>query len=633
MKVLVDREVKAGRKVIMFMYPPDRHTPDADSAINRFQDEFKQNLVDPSRGVYMYDPREDARFDYLDPNSRQYRATDDSHPSELAREEMGKAVATMIQQLTGANAVATTAAHEDHLHEEDHLHDEFHHDEDHHDWDEHHGENWHHDEGELLYSEMAETKEGAVELAKLEQEYGEDFVEVEREFYGAEFDEEVLIAEKLELLMMEEESKSTASGKSFGPAEKLRMKMNWLRENAFEDEDLMRVAFFEGADEMGHIHAEGEHEGGKGAGKGGRKGGKGKGGKGKGGKMGPKPEDMSEEEWKALKMQEWAHMADKKNMTAAEKTEYLKEKEEKFEEMKEKMEEGAGKGKGKGGKKGEKKGGEDEKKGSKWWGMTGKGEENAAAEADKEVFNKATTVAPAARALQEKDMASKDAYYSGAEKDSSVWTGAKDASSWESKEGTKDAASTNTASKEGSKAKGEGKSGRGGSKGSKGEGKSSSKPTYEEDMGALSNLFSEEEKALMEERDGWVANANTAKVGTPAAAAENKAQTTSAQQATPSAAGLEQAAAASSATTATSTGSQVRWENMLVEEEELFSSNVLPSDATFERQGTGATYVALSGSGQTDEDVVSSASPKMVALFAQATLAVLVAAWSALLAC
>ncbi|CAD7947611.1 unnamed protein product [Amoebophrya sp. A120] len=109
MRILVNRETAAGRKVVLFLYPPDQATVDPASAINTFQNEFKEDLVNNST-VFVYDPRLDTRFDFLDPNSRQYRATDNSHPSELARTEMGKALGALIQQWTSAAGSSSSSS-------------------------------------------------------------------------------------------------------------------------------------------------------------------------------------------------------------------------------------------------------------------------------------------------------------------------------------------------------------------------------------------------------------------------------------------------------------------------------------------------------------------------------------------
>lgn len=98
---IVNRERNAGKKVIIFLYSPDALSHnDPNSWVNTFQNEYYA-LVDGDN-VQIYDPRLDPRLDYGDPNSRQYRSEDDSHPSELGRQLMGAAVSQLIDgSITG----------------------------------------------------------------------------------------------------------------------------------------------------------------------------------------------------------------------------------------------------------------------------------------------------------------------------------------------------------------------------------------------------------------------------------------------------------------------------------------------------------------------------------------------------
>ena len=101
MQHLVDREIKANRKVIIHGYPasPEATSPanEATGRISGFMDSYLK-IAAAQCNVFVLDYRNHPKLLAADPSSTNYRAQDNSHPNGLAGAEFAKSIAGIIKQ-------------------------------------------------------------------------------------------------------------------------------------------------------------------------------------------------------------------------------------------------------------------------------------------------------------------------------------------------------------------------------------------------------------------------------------------------------------------------------------------------------------------------------------------------------
>lgn len=106
---LVSREVQAGRRVVIVGYP-EGAGPVQGPNYEALMDGHRAIAESHGDKVRFVDPRTMPEFNFSSSDSRQYRSTDNSHPSPLGGQLLGEKVAEAIRAMPSATATASTCA-------------------------------------------------------------------------------------------------------------------------------------------------------------------------------------------------------------------------------------------------------------------------------------------------------------------------------------------------------------------------------------------------------------------------------------------------------------------------------------------------------------------------------------------
>ena len=102
MRALVQRETAAGKKVVTVGYP-EGAGPVTGSGYEAMMDHFASLAAADPSNVKFLDSRTIAVLDFHDPNSRSYRAGDNSHPSPSGGTVLGEGIAALIKEFAGVD--------------------------------------------------------------------------------------------------------------------------------------------------------------------------------------------------------------------------------------------------------------------------------------------------------------------------------------------------------------------------------------------------------------------------------------------------------------------------------------------------------------------------------------------------